>query len=275
MIDSFQISASDRKKLPLILRIIGINHRQEPINRPNGMPVYQWFYCSEGRGELIINGEKRIIEADTGFFISANEGHSYRGLTDDFTLHFLGFEGTICYILLQTLGITESGTYRLHSPEDFCKKLESLYHMTRRDFPGKKYLFSEMLYSILIHLSQNISKLTDYSPDLGNPIVEEIMLELEEHYADNISITEISEKLGKTPEYLCTVFKQNMNSTIVAELTKIRVIHAQHMLIDFPEKKASEIGTLCGFQSPSYFGKIFKKISGVTPNEFRLSKMRG
>ena len=134
-------------------------------------------------------------------------------------------------------------------------------------------MFSEILYSILVQLSLNISMINDFTRVVDSPLVNEIMLELENHYQENISITDISEKLGKTPEYICTVFKQYMNSTIIAELTKIRIIHAQHLLIDNPEKKASEIGVLCGFQSPSYFGMVFKKMMGMTPNEFRMSKL--
>ncbi len=274
MIESFEIIPGERKMLPLILRMIGINHHQEPINRPRGLPVYQWFYCSEGIGELIINDEKRIIEENTGFFINANEGHSYKGLSDNFTLHFIGFEGPICSVLLQTLGLVKSGTYHLCSPEEFCKKLESLYRMTKRDIPDKKYMFSEILYSILVQLSLNISMINDFTKVVDSPLVKEIMLELENHYQENISITDISEKLGKTPEYICTIFKHHMNSTIIAELTKIRMMHAQHLLIDNPEKKASEIGELCGFQSPSYFGMVFKKMMGMTPNEFRMSKLK-
>ena len=273
MIYSVNTSSAIRKKIPLILRMIGIDHQQEPINRPKGISVYQWFYCSEGKGELILSGEKRIIESGMGFFINSRESHSYKGLTNNFTLHFLGFEGSICNVLLQTIKLSESGVYHLASPDSFCKSLANIYWMTQRNISQKDYLLSEMLYSLLLQLSMNISKINETTPVDTNPIVEEIMLILEEHYADNISITDISERLGKSPEYLCSVFKKNMRSTIIAELTKIRIIRAQHLLIDYPSKSAAEIGLMCGFQSPSYFGKIFKKISGIAPNKYRMSKI--
>ena len=48
-------------------------------------------------------------------------------------------------------------------------------------------------------------------------------------------------------------------------LTEIRIGHARHLLTLHPEKKVLEIGKMCGFESPSYFGKTFKKEVGITP----------
>ena len=40
-------------------------------------------------------------------------------------------------------------------------------------------------------------------------------------------------------------------------------------LEQYPEKKAYEIGKMCGFESPSYFGKNFREIVGLTPEQYR------
>ena len=61
--------------------------------------------------------------------------------------------------------------------------------------------------------------------------------------------------------------QKEMGLTIMQYLTEIRIGHARHLLTLHPEKKVLEIGKMCGFESPSYFGKIFKKEVGMTPEK--------
>ena len=65
------------------------------------------------------------------------------------------------------------------------------------------------------------------------------------------------------------VFKQILGQTIVQYLQTVRITHARIFLIQYPEKQISEIASLCGFENSSYFGKVFRKICGCSPDQFR------
>ena len=60
-----------------------------------------------------------------------------------------------------------------------------------------------------------------------------------------------------------------MGQTIVRFLTSIRLGYAKELLEEYPDKKACEVAKLCGYESASYFGKVFKENIGVTPDEYR------
>ena len=60
------------RPLPLQLELIGVDHHQEPIVRPGGMPFFQWFYCVKGQGEFIVNGQRSIISQGQGLLISSD-----------------------------------------------------------------------------------------------------------------------------------------------------------------------------------------------------------
>ena len=89
--------------LPLLPNLLGVNHLQEPVQRPHGFPVFQWFYCVKGQGEFIINGQRSIISKGQGLLIYPHISHSYKGLTSDWTVHLIGFGGNACTEILQTL----------------------------------------------------------------------------------------------------------------------------------------------------------------------------
>ena len=65
------------------------------------------------------------------------------------------------------------------------------------------------------------------------------------------------------------LFKQEMGQSIMSFLQNIRIGHAKMLLRKFPEKDACTIGKICGFNSASYFGKVFKKVTGLTPGMYR------
>ena len=102
----------------------------------------------------------------------------------------------------------------------------------------------------------------------------EIVSYLEAHYQDEISLDFLSASLGKTKEYLCSVFKKETGHTIIFHLTEMRIARARTLLLSFPDKKVEEIARECGFSSPSYFGAKFKAFCKVTPEQYRLQQLR-
>ena len=100
-----------------------------------------------------------------------------------------------------------------------------------------------------------------------NRLVAEVLLYLEEHYAEDISLADLSAHTGKTPEYLCAAFRKETGDTIMRHLTEIRIGRARQLLLENPDLPVYVIGQRCGFRSPSYFGKVFRDYTGTTPQK--------
>ncbi|MCD8217889.1 MAG: response regulator [Clostridiales bacterium] len=105
------------------------------------------------------------------------------------------------------------------------------------------------------------------------PLVTAAREYIKEHYTEKISLTEVAEKLGISGGYLSTLFNQNMHCGFVDYLNEIRIDHACSYL-EQNYLKNYEIAHKVGFQDEKYFTKVFKKIRGVTPKEYR-NKIRG
>jgi two-component system response regulator YesN len=67
---------------------------------------------------------------------------------------------------------------------------------------------------------------------------------------------------------LCLLFKQETGETINEYLTKVRIEKAKELLSD-PRNKFYEVCYTVGYSDPSYFSKLFKKYTGLTPSAFR------
>jgi two-component system response regulator YesN len=92
---------------------------------------------------------------------------------------------------------------------------------------------------------------------------------IEKNYSNvNLSVNDISAHTFLSPAYMCTYFKQETGKTINQYTTEIRVKKAKELLMN-KELRVLDISRMVGYSDGNYFTKIFKKIIGITPNEFR------
>ncbi|MDF2658656.1 MAG: two component transcriptional regulator, AraC family [Paenibacillus sp.] len=88
------------------------------------------------------------------------------------------------------------------------------------------------------------------------------------HYKDNFSLDDMAEHLGISKQHLITVCKKSYDRTPVEYINEYRIEEAKRLLSD-PKTKIADIGTRSGFNSNSYFAKVFKQYAGITPSEYR------
>lgn len=269
MIYSFQFSQSKYKRIPILLCFLGINQLQESIKRQRGIAFFQLFFCSEGKGEIIINHKKSIIHQGQGFLIYPDVPYSYHGLTSNWTIHNIGFTGSSCFEILKTLGMYESGVYYCSNQTVFQENVQKLLHLYSKKDINIQIEFSKACYSFLLDLSTCFNKINLSVSADDNITVNNIITYLEQNYDKTISLDDLAAHMQLSKEYMCTLFKKEMHHTIMQFLLIVRIGWARIFLEQYPEKKIIDIAKMCSFESPSYFGKKFKDAVGITPAKYR------
>lgn len=89
-----------------------------------------------------------------------------------------------------------------------------------------------------------------------------------EHYTENLSLNDVAEAVGISGGYLSTMFTQQLNCGFVDYLNQVRIERACCYL-DQKYLKNYEVAFKVGFRDEKYFAKVFKKIMGMTPREYR------
>ena len=105
-------------------------------------------------------------------------------------------------------------------------------------------------------------------------VVRRVQAILAREYAEPLSVASLAERVHLTPAYLCTLFKQVTGRTIHEALTAERIDQAKWLLRD-PEVRLRDVCAGCGYVSVSYFSRLFKKETGVTPGEYRDQVLGG
>jgi len=102
----------------------------------------------------------------------------------------------------------------------------------------------------------------------NNNVIYEIEKYLQANFDRDVKLQEISDHFYISREYISRKFKQEFNVNISDYVIKIRMERAKSLLKN-SELKIYEIANIVGYQDDKYFRKVFKKVEGVTPNEFR------
>jgi len=103
----------------------------------------------------------------------------------------------------------------------------------------------------------------------GHHAIEKLKAILLEQYDRNFDLELIAEAIGMSSHYVSRLFKQETGVTITDYLIDIRIDKAKQYLTNYPHMKNYEISQSVGYTDPVYFQKLFKKITGFTPREYK------
>ena len=91
---------------------------------------------------------------------------------------------------------------------------------------------------------------------------------IQKEFGSDLSLDYLADHVGLAPAYLSYVFKRETGENIIKYLTDFRMEQAKEML-DSGIFKISQIAKQCGYESPSYFNRLFKNAYGMTPSQYR------
>jgi len=101
-------------------------------------------------------------------------------------------------------------------------------------------------------------------------LIESIKHYIDLHYANEISLSTLSELFHINSAHLSETFKQHVGENFSDYLVKMRMNRAEKLLID-DQLKIIDVANLVGFSSAGYFSTVFKKHTSQTPVEYRRS----
>ncbi|WP_175991477.1 response regulator [Bacillus sp. Marseille-Q1617] len=100
--------------------------------------------------------------------------------------------------------------------------------------------------------------------------IQELVSYVETYYMEDISLEKLSKMFFLTREHISRTFKKETGMTLSKFVTKIRIEQAKSWLME-TEESIYSISTMLGYQDEKYFSKLFKKVTGLTPFEYRSS----
>ena len=111
----------------------------------------------------------------------------------------------------------------------------------------------------------------DFTQVKHSDIVYKVMEYVKRNYASKISLDDVAKHVYLSRSYLSSVFKDETGYSLFNYINRVRVEKSKLYLLDNTISLV-DVAALCGFEDQSYFTKVFKKATGVSPKKYRDSR---
>ena len=118
------------------------------------------------------------------------------------------------------------------------------------------------------HLSMVSNQLVVQQSNAEPPVITRAKEYIQEHQADDLSLGQVAKAVNTSTFYFCKIFKKTTGLNFTDYVSRVRIEKARNLLLN-PNLRVSEIAYEIGFQSLTHFNRVFKKITGQSPTEYR------
>lgn len=95
---------------------------------------------------------------------------------------------------------------------------------------------------------------------------------IQEHYCEIISMQDVARAMNYSETHFCRLFKHCFQVNFSVYMNDFRVGKAKELLVN-TNQTVKEVGIFCGYRDTSYFIRVFKRFTGMTPSDYRIHKL--
>ena len=246
--------------LAMVICTIGRSDSQSPTYRPDGFSYHHLLWVDSGEGEFTVGEKKRILGAGEGIFCRAGIAHAYEKTVHSFAtrwLTFAGGEGMLDYFSVPDYFYFDASDGLISSIDELDRLCQGGSTVISRSAAG---------YSAISSWLAGIFG-SDATPA---SIVRQYM---EAHFSEPLTLDDIASQVNMDRFTMCRYYRHTQHATVMEHLRRIRIEKAKQYLrhLSCP---IEEVSRMCGFDSASYFGKLFREDTGMSPREYRAAHAR-
>jgi len=148
------------------------------------------------------------------------------------------------------------------------KKLHDAYFSTKVISARQHDSVVKLLSIFAQHLSMLSNQVVVQQENSEPPVITRAKEYIHEHQTEELSLGQVAKAVNTSTFYFCKMFKKITGINFTDYLSRVRIEKSKNLLLN-PNLRVSEIAFEVGFQSLTHFNRVFKKILGQSPTEYR------
>lgn len=231
---------------------------------------YLFFLVEEGSGTLQYEGREYSLKTGDCILLDCKKAYAHRSSDDLWRLKWAHFYGPNMQAIYQKyrerggLTVFASGQF-----DTYRQLLSNLYELADSSVYTRDMKICEKLTSLLTLLMEESWHPGQSSVKQSNKRnLQEIKDYIDHNFTEVLLLDHLAEKFYINKFYLTRLFKEQYGTTINHYQMQLKVTHAKQLL-RFSDYSVERIASECGIDDPNYFSRLFKKIEGITPVEYR------
>ena len=270
------------KKGNKVVVVLGHNAKVPPHKHV----YYEFVYVADGMAYHIVNGQRHVIYKGMYFLLTPSDVHEYIPINSNtFSIYNVCFSPSVLDSAFNANTPIETvmkhPSINVHSKKNFITNsfrhfycaddtILNLAQTAHKEYNDKLSSYSNMLKYIirmlLIKMFRNAEDALSEAPTKS--FVTEIIQYVNEHYAEELTLTSICKKIGYNAQYASRAFKEETGINFITHLQNVRIEKACALLLA-TDMSIVQIANKVGYNNIAYFYRIFKNSIGESPQNYR------
>ncbi|MDO4572702.1 MAG: AraC family transcriptional regulator [Clostridia bacterium] len=230
----------------------------------------EMFFCTGGRGRFLIQNEALDVSEGDLVLINANVEHTEQSFSDH----------PLEYVVLGIGGLEfQNGSPRGHTLLSYAAdKQNTLFYLKTllREAECREAYYADVCHNILMLLLVELQRLSDtrvssVGGEDDRPINKNavwVKQYIDEHYGDKLTLDKLADIVRMNKYSLGHLFQKAYGISPIHYMTHRRILEGKRLL-ESTDHGVSQIAEILNFSSLSYFSQRFKKLTGMSPKEYR------
>jgi len=241
--------------------------------REKGVGQYVLIYCVDGSGFYVVDGKRHEVKKNQYFILPIGKPHEYGSTEGHFwTVYWLHFCGKAAHVFAegaatpQTINVTMQS--RISERINIFDEILTTLHFgdSIEDLRYASSLLSHFLASM-----RYLGQFRRAKASAEKDIVEQAIHYMRENIENRITLAEVLRYVGYSQSHFSTVFKKKTGMSPLSYFNRLKVEHACQLL----KTKDLKVNMICykvGIEDPLYFSRLFSKVMGMSPTDYRLKE---
>lgn len=235
----------------------------------NDLTSFLCLVVLSGSGKLTYEGESYDLKAGDCAFIDCRKSYSHSTSDELWSLRWCHFYAPSLPAVYEKY--KERGGCPVFRPDNvgaFTHLLSELYELASSSDYIRDMRINEKLAALLTLLMEQ-----SWHPESAKVSRKRLELSavkdyLDEHYTEKIALDTLAEMFFINKFYMTKIFKESYGTTVNGYLIFKRITRAKQLL-RFTDMTVDEIGNAVGMEDANYFSRMFRKVEGISPSEYR------
>ena len=234
--------------------------------REEGADQYILIYCTEGKGIIEVEDQIYRLEKSDAFCIPRNVRHKYYAdEKEPWSILWVHFKGdNTNYFPLEERKIVHINSR--HSDNRMMVLFNLLFRVLERNYTIGNFIYISQVLSLILSEIYFREKVDESS--VQDRHVTMVIRYMYQHLRENLTLEEISEEVQLSKSYLNAVFKAQTGKSPVEFFIHLKMQEACKLLKS-TDYYIYEVSSELGYADQYYFSRIFKKVVGVSPKDYK------
>lgn len=236
--------------------------------RPTGRRDYQLIYIVSGQGHFTLNGSEKALQEGNIVIYPPDEPQLYRFYTPESPeFYWLHFSGSLADKYVAAFKAYGNYFFQINYRDEYIKLFENIIselQVKRKHYHEISNSYAEELLCLI---SRNYEE-ENNGISMSNLELKKVIELMNKKFNEPFSIGDYAKECSMSTCWFIKSFKVHTGMTPQQFIIQLRIRKAKELLAN-SNYNVSQISFMVGYDNPLYFSRIFKKVVGKSPKEFK------